>query len=60
MTFPIQNISFRKTFHELKLTPPEDTLEIFNMTGTIYWGDIDRYNYTSTTGPPYSLYTSLG
>ena len=59
MTFPIQNVSFRKTFHELKLNSPEDTLEIFNMTGTFYWGDIDRYNYTSTTGPPYSLYTGL-
>ena len=36
-----------------------DTLELYNMTEKVLWTDIDRYNYESSTPPPYTLYTGL-
>ena len=44
---------------DLNLMRHDDRLEMFNLTETFYWRDIDRYNYTSHRGPEYSLYTGL-
>ena len=41
---------------------PEDKIGLYNLTETIMWTDLDRWNYTDIHDPqppPYSLYTLM-
>ena len=38
---------------------PSDILELYNMTEKVFWTEIDRYNYTNSSPPKYTLYTGL-
>ena len=47
----------------LNITPgPESKIELFNMTETVYWSEVDRWNYSDPQHPvlpSYKLYTGM-
>ena len=47
----------------LNITPgPDSKIELFNMTETVYWSELDRWDYSDPqhpTAPSYKLYTGL-
>ena len=51
----------RLTYASQKTYLPNDQIYLYNMTETIYWSEIDRWDYSSDppTPPPYTLYTGL-
>ena len=47
----------------LNITPgPDSKIELFNMTETVYWSELDRWDYSDPqhpTSPSYKLYTGM-
>ena len=47
----------------LNITPaPDSKIELFNMTETVYWSELDRWDYSDPqhpTSPSYKLYTGI-
>ena len=47
----------------LNITPgPDSKIELFNMTETVYWSELDRWDYSNPqhpTPPSYKLYTGV-
>ena len=47
----------------LNITPgPDSKIELFNMTETVYWSELDRWDYSDPqhpTAPSYKLYTGI-